>query len=61
MLTTLASKVATSFILDMFVGKHYFTQILCPFLMLKTILRRRPMMLAGQHQTMSNEWVNGFK
>jgi hypothetical protein len=61
MFTTLASKVATSFILDMFVGKHYLTQILCPFLTLKTTPGRRPMMLAGQHQTMSNEWVKRFK
>jgi hypothetical protein len=32
MFTTLASNVATFFILDMFVSKHCFTQILCPFL-----------------------------
>jgi hypothetical protein len=61
MLTILASKVATSFILDMFVGKHYLTKFLCPFLMLKTTPGRRPMMLACQHQTMSNEWVNRLK
>jgi hypothetical protein len=40
MLTTLASKVIASFILDMFIGKHCLTQILSPFLMMGATFRR---------------------